>query len=115
MPVRLWITWKPGFYAGHMQTSSRGTLTTWADLKDDGSLVLSGQDLGGHPMGGEYEYAHTVPPGQVPLVVAALGGAPGDPVLPLLERHAELVVGTGEGAWLASIGVEPGFWSRLGD
>jgi len=92
-------------------------LSVDAVLRDDGSLVIQGQDLTApNPWGtGEYEYALTVRPADVPRVVAALGGADGDDVLALLRAHAELIVTTGEQRWLRGSGVEPEFWSRVGD
>jgi hypothetical protein len=101
-----------------------GTISLWAanglsvvaELKPDGTLVFQGQDLNpGNPWGAEYEYALTVGSADVPRVVAALGGAAGDDVLALLKAHAEQIVGRGEKTWLRGIGIEPGFWSRVGD
>ncbi|QLY28206.1 hypothetical protein H0264_22750 [Nocardia huaxiensis] len=78
-------------------------------LRDSGELAFDAQHLRN---GGEYEYALTVPPDQVPLVLAALGGAAGDDVLALLQANAETIVRRGEKSWLESIGVTPGFWSH---
>jgi hypothetical protein len=87
-----------------------------AVLKPDGTLEFLGQDLNpANPWGAEYEYALTVESADVPRVVAALGGAEGDDVLALLRANAEQVVGGGEQRWLRSLGIEPGFWSHVGD
>ncbi|BFU45644.1 hypothetical protein [Krasilnikovia sp. MM14-A1004] len=96
---------------------STSVLTIAASLKRDGGLVFEGQDLNpDNPWGGrEYEYAVTVQPADLPRLVAALGGTEGDDVLALLEANAERVVMTGENNWLRGVGIEPGFWSRVGD
>ncbi|GAB1639803.1 hypothetical protein [Krasilnikovia sp. MM14-A1259] len=96
---------------------STSVLGIIALLRRDGRLVFEGQDLNpDNPWGGcEYEYAITVEPADVPRVVAALGGAESDDVLALLKANAERVVTTGEKSWLLGLGIEPGFWSRVGD
>ena len=43
---------------------------------------------------------------EVPIVIEALGGQPGDHVLSLLRAHAKAIVKRGELAWLKSIGVQ---------
>jgi hypothetical protein len=92
---------------------SRNGLQVDASVNDDGTLVISGQDL--QTFGDdEYEYALTVARDDVPKVAAALGGAPGDDVIALLVASAEDIINIGELTWLRSIGVEPAFWSRLG-
>lgn len=88
-----------------------GGLHIWAELRDDGTLVFQGQDLRS-PFGGEYEYAITVLPADVPTVVRALGGGADDDVLDLLSRHADDVVGAGEKSWLRGLGIRTEFWSR---
>jgi hypothetical protein len=61
-----------------------------ARVNDDGSLVISGQDLGPATAmmsnDGEYEWAHTFPAESVPLLCKALGGNGRDDILDLLER-----------------------------
>jgi len=81
-------------------------------LLEDGSLQFAGQDLKTFGKD-EYEYALTVAPGDISKVSAALGGEPGDDVIALLVANAERIIQTGELAWLRSIGIEPGFWSRI--
>lgn len=50
-----------------------------ATLELDGSMMFSGQHLGPSiGRDGEYEYWHAVPAEDVPLLVRALGGQPGD-------------------------------------
>lgn len=63
-----------------------------AEIQEDGSLVIRGQDLGPGAsfMSGddeEYEWAYTFAPEVIPSLVAALGGTPGQPVLELLEQR----------------------------
>ncbi|MDI2125779.1 hypothetical protein [Yinghuangia seranimata] len=79
-----------------------------ARLAADGTLTIEGQDLNG----GEYEYVVTVAAGDVPVVIAALGGAPGDDVLALLAANGAAVVRQGERAWLRGLGLEPRLWGR---
>ncbi|GAB2908186.1 ADP-ribosylglycohydrolase family protein [Rhodococcus aerolatus] len=76
----------------------RDRLAVWARLLEDGQLQLEGQHL--YDDGEDYEYFLTVR--DVGKVVAALGGAPGDDVLTLLQAHGEDVVAHGETEWLRS-------------
>lgn len=91
-----------------------GTLRVTAETRADGSVLISGQDFG-HPLCEEYEYWITVRTGDVPALVAALGGAEGADVLDLLEQHAEGIVRAGEKTWLEGHGVVPEFFNRMGD
>ena len=92
-----------------------------AHLNDAGDLVIDGQDLGpaverafGEGLT-EYEWRHTIRAANVPLLVAALGGAPGEDVLVLLARtctdddaaRLARLLGTDEA-------VPAEFWSRIG-
>ena len=88
---------------------ARDGLYVDAQLKNRGDLVFQGQDL---RHGREYEYALTVRAADVPRVVAALDGNPGDDVLGLLAAHGEHIVGRGELTWLRGLGITPEFWSR---
>lgn len=69
-----------------------GTDVRWLGAYVDlaGALHIDGQDLGpGTAMvssDGEYEWFETVAAADVPRLVAALGGGPGDDVLDLLAR-----------------------------
>jgi hypothetical protein len=73
----------------HRQDGSRLSLD--ASLGSDGSLQITGQDLGpvtnmiGHD--GEYEYFYTIAAEDVPALVVALGAQPGADVLDLLEQR----------------------------
>ena len=59
-----------------------------ATLEDDGSLTLSGQNLGpGASWDGEYEYWYHVEAKDVPALVVALGGEPGTDIVELLQRR----------------------------
>jgi hypothetical protein len=65
-------------------------LNLWAYLDEEGSLRIDGQDLGPvtAPVSsdGEYEYFKTVKAGDLPRLVALLGGRPDEDVLELLAR-----------------------------
>ena len=87
---------------------ARDGLTVDARLEEDGRLTISGHDLSGR-IYDEYEYWLSVTADEIALVVRALGGSEGDAVLPLLERHGEAIVRTGEQRWLRDLGIEPGF------
>jgi hypothetical protein len=89
-----------------------GGLHIWAEINSDKALTISGQDL--HPpgpFGDEYEYVLTVAPADIDTVVVALGGAPGDDVLPLLKANGPMIKNTGEQAWLQSLGITPELWN----
>lgn len=102
------------------ERSATGSYHLRACLRDDGGLVIEGQDLGAAPEAfwgsAEYEWTLTVAPEQVPGLVAALGGTPGeDDPLELLaarfrddERYASR-------SFLEEAGVAFAFWSRVGD
>ncbi|MBO0652889.1 hypothetical protein J1792_08830 [Streptomyces triculaminicus] len=81
----------------------------WVDarINVEGKLLIQGQDLNN----GEYEYMLSVPEAEIPKVVAALDGAPGDDVLELLAARGTEIVQFGEMRWLKSLGIEPGFSS----
>jgi len=90
----------------------RDHLHIWAEITDGGLLRIAGQDLRPPPaMGGEYEYFLTVEQEDIPRVVAALGGAKSDDVLPLLQANGEMIYHAGEQTWLKSLGIEPEFFS----
>ncbi len=61
--------------------------------------------------GGEYEYFLAIEQEDIFRVVAALGGAHGDDVLPLLQANGEMIYHAGEQTWLKSLGIEPKFFS----
>ncbi len=86
---------------------SRNRLNVVAVLTEAGDLVFEGQDLNGWLGSEEYDYWVTAPADLVPLVVAALGGSPGDDVLELLVTHADEIVLRGESTWLRSLGIDP--------
>ena len=75
-------------------------LWVWATLRDSGALSFSRQSLGGGL--GESEESHTVAAPDVPLVVAALGGAEGDDVLELLRSRAGAITALDGGRWTGS-------------
>ena len=85
-------------------------LVVHARLTDDGDLEFAGQDLK-PPFGDEYEYWITVPARDIPTIIEALDGQPGDDVLELVARHAASIVRQGERTWVQSLGIRPGFYS----
>lgn len=91
-----------------------------ARLREDGALVLEGQDLGATPEefwgSREYEWEITVGPQAVPRLVTALGGTPGenDP-LELLAARFQEDQRYGTRAFLEEAGVPFDFWSRVGE
>ncbi|HEY5457801.1 MAG TPA: hypothetical protein VIJ96_20235 [Acidothermaceae bacterium] len=93
----------------------RDNLTVTVDRNEDGGLTIFGHDLAGWgPGSSDYEYAVTVDAGDIPVILAALGGRPGDDVVPLLVANAETIVATvGETAWLKSLGIEPQVWNHV--
>lgn len=93
-----------------------------ARLTDEGDLLIEGQDLGPGveecfgPGLTEYEWVHTVHAEHIPLLVAALGGEPGEPVLPLLARTCSGAEAIRLSRLLGPDGPVPAtFWSRVGD
>jgi hypothetical protein len=66
-------------------------LGLWAYLDTAGRLHIDGQDLGPvtKPLSGdgEYEYFKMVAKEDIPLLIALLGGKPGDDILGLLGRE----------------------------
>lgn len=95
----------------------RNRLHVRARVTGAGAVVIDGQDLSAtwprdHPAR-EHEYALTVAPGDVPRLVEALGGSPGDDVLDLLAARGEEVVTAGELTWLGRHGLVAELWSRV--
>lgn len=91
--------------------------TLRACLRENGTLVIQGQDLGPAtaPISsdGEYEWTYTFDPDSIPALCAALGGTEDDDILDLLERRF-----TGAGSYdLEQImrdtrtAIPRGFWS----
>jgi hypothetical protein len=74
----------------HLREEHSGRDRRWLDayIDGEGSLVISGHDLG--PATAvmsderEYEWSHTFPPSSLPLLLSALGGTEGDDLLDLL-------------------------------
>lgn len=102
------------------ERSAHGSYHLRASLRDDGSLVIEGQDLGAAPESfwgsAEYEWTLGVAPEQVPGLTAALGGTPGedDPLELLAERFREDERYASR-SFLEEAGVAFEFWSRVGD
>ncbi len=103
------------------EVSGRDRRSLWAVVTPDGDLRIEGQDLGpdverifGVGLT-EYEWDVVVRASNVPQAVVALGGAPGDDVLTLLQqRYSGPAAGEAERR-LEAAGVPTEFWSRIGD
>src|SRR5665811_1432123 len=86
----------------------RGTCSVWIEMID-GSVRLSGQDLGGFPGAGEYEYWITVQSSDFPRIREMLGAAPDADIEDLLCVNAGMIYSRGEMTWFESIGITPEF------
>ena len=86
----------------------------WAAVSETGALTIEGQSVvaGGDPP--EYEWVFRLRPEEVPKLVTALGGTPGDDVLPLLVEHCRAHHPPDFVGLLDSSEVTYSFWSRLG-
>ncbi|HSV94268.1 MAG TPA: hypothetical protein VLH81_14390, partial [Desulfobacterales bacterium] len=99
----------------------RGTRHLSAHRGADGSLHIDGHDLGSGVADAfgsgntEYEWCWTVRPDDVPAVVAALGGDPGDDVLAVLARWSAANDGRDPGQGIRDAGVPVVFDNRVGD
>ena len=83
----------------------RGELCVWIEIRKDGDLLLSGQDLGGFMGADEYEYFITVHPEDFPTIRAALGGSPDEDIVELMCAHADVITSVGEATWLKGLGI----------
>ena len=92
--------------------SDRDGLHISAELNAEGALVISGQDLKPGFGWAEYEYGFTIRPEDLPLIVAALGGALDDHVLQLLAAEGERIASNMK-SWLDAIGVRYEFRHRI--
>ena len=92
---------------------THSSLQVWASWRDDGELVIHGQDLHGPYGGGEYEYYLTVPTDQLHLVAQDIGADPKSPTafLQRLVEHGHRIGAMGEATWLKSLGVTARFCS----
>ena len=87
----------------------RGTCCVWIKMIEDGSLRLSGQDLGGGLGVDEYEYWITVHPQDFARIREALGAEPDVNIEDLMCANAKMIHSCGELTWLRAIGVVPDF------
>ena len=102
------------------QVDEDGSVHRWVALRDDGTLVIAGQDIGALVQrffgDREYEFARSVAPEQLPRVRELLGIKPDDDVLDAIAaRFAEPGGSAGLERLLADGGVPTSFWSRTGD
>ncbi len=75
---------------------------------DDGSFVVSGQDL--KVGGGEYEYTAVIAPAQLPALAAALG-ATVDSLAEAWGERMDEIMSPGFVTWLRRHEIPYGFWS----
>jgi hypothetical protein len=97
----------------HLDDGSRLNLD--ASLELDGSLRISGHDLGPVTKSitpdGEYEYWYSIAAEDVPALAVALGGQPGGDVIDLLKEDWSGEDSYGLGAAIRSSGVDYHFGS----
>jgi hypothetical protein len=100
---------------------SDGVRHLGAERREDGGIVIEGQDLGpgvervfgqGNT---EYEWAWSIGPDAIAATIAALGGSEGDDALRLLKDWTDAHGGKDPGSDLREAGVAIEFWSRVGD
>ncbi|MDQ5839784.1 MAG: hypothetical protein M3537_01250 [Chloroflexota bacterium] len=97
---------------GPVTLHNRDGLHIWAEVTEQGALLISGQDLKPGFGWSEYECGFTVPSEDLPLIRAALNGTENDSVLVLLAANAERIV-SGEKSWLEAVGARYEFWNRI--
>ena len=91
-----------------------------ARVREDGALIIEGQDLGDgvEAVFGdgirEYEWVTEVSAEDVPKLIAALGGSPGDDILDVIRSTcvAEPILLE---RTLPAAGITPRRWNRMGD
>jgi hypothetical protein len=97
-----------------------GSLNVWAELAENRSLVIQGQDLGRGvsdfygPDLAEYEWAWVIKKADLPGLVTALGGFPGDDVLALLLSRFSGDGAAGLSDFLVAQAIPVERWSRIG-
>ena len=89
--------------------------TEWARIDEAGVLRIEGQSLSASADCHEYEWAFRVTADQVPALVTALGGTPGDDVLRLLVQHCQVHHPPDFTGLMNGAGIAFEFWSRRGD
>lgn len=89
--------------------TERGACCVWIEMTDEGTLKLSGQDLGGFMGTSEYEYFITVRSEHFRTINTALGEAADADVMASMCAHADEIFTRGESRWLEDLGVDFGF------
>lgn len=87
----------------------QGSCCVWISLRDDGKLLISGQDLGGVAGTSEYEYFITVEPQDFGTIREALDGAADADIVELMCAHAPMIFSAGELTWLEGLGINADF------
>ena len=86
----------------------------WASVSETGTLVIEGESVDADADPPEYEWVFRLRSEQVAKLVSALGGSPGDDVLPLLVEHCRAHHPPDFVSLLDSAEISYSFWSRLG-
>lgn len=92
-----------------------------ATRREDGGVVIEGQDLGSGVEAAwgeglrEYEWLWTIDPDAIASMVLALGGRDGDDPLAVLADWVARNPHRDPGNHLREAGVPIAFWSRVGD
>ena len=88
------------------------------EVEENGDVSFSGQDLGPatSPVSsdGEYEYGFRIAKSDVPAAVAALGGAPDEPIRTVLLRHWTGLDAFRIQSTLEAAGLETHLWTYSG-
>jgi hypothetical protein len=103
------------------ERSGRDVRRLWASVTAAGDLLIEGQDLGpgveafwGEGQS-EYEWCLTVRAANLPALLKALGGQPGDSVLQLLSARFTEDEQCASPRFLQQHDVKHEFWNRAGD
>ena len=83
-------------------------------MHESGALTIEGQSIVDREDPPEYEWVFRLPADQVPKLVVALGGTPGDDVLGLLVGHCREHHPPGFVTLLDGAEIAYSFWSRHG-
>lgn len=98
-----------------------GTRALWAYLDKNGNLCVDGQDLGAGVSGvfsagiAEYEGSHMIEKNDIPRLVKALHGNPGDDILDILKKRFDKEPRFDISDFCKKRRITVDFWYRLGN
>ena len=98
-----------------------GTRALWAYLNENGDLYVDGQDLGSGVSGAfgagitEYEWSHMIKKNDIPSLVKALNGNPGEDILDILKKHFDKEPRFEISDFCERRRIPVDFWCRRGD